>query len=467
MKRKPPPILIILVIVVLLIAGGVWYFSNNPAAWQQTMNDFGLSAAAKNDKALTASGFIELTQINIAAEMGGRIKTIAVDKGDVVEVGEVLVELDAGLIDAEMEQARAQIELAQAQLAQLKAGAPETEIAVAAAAIPLAQAQQAAAHQAWQDAILLRDNPQQLNAQIDAVYSQINLLELQLEQAAYIRDAAELSEGLGKQFWEKTQKGIDWSFTIPGLGKKSGHYSFPEGDKQQASVAWNLNSMQVWDSWIDLENIKNSRDAAKSTLRTLLDLRNNPLEAELKVTQAGAEYEAQTAAVDVAKANLDLIKAGPTDEQIAMLESQVAQSKSRLETLQTQREKQTLLSPIAGKVMERVAHEGEVAVPGAALLTVAQPEKVTLTVYVPEADYGRLRQNQKVDVYVDSYPDEAFSGLITAIGNEAEFTPKNVQTKEERVSTVYAIKITLSNDDGRLKPGMPADAVFVEALAEK
>ncbi len=466
MKHKPSPILIILVVVALLVGGGAWYFSNNPAAWQQAMSDFGLSAGDKNDNALTASGFIELTRINIAAEMGGRIETITVDKGDAVEIGEPLVELDASLIDAEMEQVRAQIALAQAQLAQLQAGAPETEIAVVAATIPLARAQQDAAHQAWQDAILLRDNPQQLNAQIDAAYSQIELLELQMEQATYIREAAELGEGLGEKFWEKTQKGIDWSFTIPGLGKKSGHYSFPEGDKQQASVEWNLASMQVWETWVDWENAKNSRDAAKNTLRTLLDLRNNPLEADLKVTQAGAEYEAKTAAVDVARSNLALIKAGPTDEQIALLESQVSQFESRLETLQTQREKQTLFSPIAGKVIERVAHQGEVAVPGAALLTVAKPEKVTLTVYVPEADYGRLRQNQKVEVYVDSYPDEPFLGIITAIGSEAEFTPKNVQTKEERVSTVYAIKVTLPNDDGRLKPGMPADAVFIEAMSK-
>ncbi|OQY26730.1 MAG: hypothetical protein B6243_13820 [Anaerolineaceae bacterium 4572_5.2] len=396
--------------------------------------------------------------------MGGRIETITVDKGDAIEMEQPLLQLDTSLIDAEISQAEAEISLAQAQLAQLKAGAPEAEVAVVAATIPLAQAQQAAAQQAWQDAILLRDNPQELNAQIDAVYSQIEMLELQMEQAAYIREAAELGEGLGEEFWATTQKGIDWSFTIPGIGKKSGHYSFLEGDKQQASVEWNLASMQVWETWVDWENAKNSRNSAQSALHTLLDLRDNPLEAEIKVTQVGAEYEAKTVAVDVAKSNLNLIKAGPADEQIALLESQVSQSESRLETLKTQREKQTLLSPIAGTVMERVAHKGEVAVPGAALLTVARPEKVTLTVYVPESDYGRLRQNQKVEVYVDSYPDEPFPGSITAIGSEAEFTPKNVQTKEERVSTVYAIKVTLPNDDGRLKPGMPADAVFVEAI---
>jgi len=83
---------------------------------------------------------------------------------------------------------------------------------------------------------------------------------------------------------------------------------------------------------------------------------------------------------------------------------------------------------------------------------------------VSEADYGRLRQGQRADVQVDSFPDETFVGVITRISDEAEFTPKNVQTQDERVSLVYAVKITIPNESHRLKPGVPADVVFVEAL---
>ncbi len=79
------------------------------------------------------------------------------------------------------------------------------------------------------------------------------------------------------------------------------------------------------------------------------------------------------------------------------------------------------------------------------------------------ADYGRLQQGQTVNVQVDSFPGETFPGVITRISNEAEFTPKNVQTQEERVSLVYAIKITIPNESHQLKPGVPADVVFVEA----
>lgn len=102
------------------------------------------------------------------------------------------------------------------------------------------------------------------------------------------------------------------------------------------------------------------------------------------------------------------------------------------------------------------------ATPGAPLLTLADLTQVTLTVYVPEPDVDIVQVRQAVQVLVDSFPGEAFSGHISYISAEAEFTPKNVQTKAERVNTVFAVKITLDNNDQRLKPGMPADAILAE-----
>jgi multidrug resistance efflux pump len=114
----------------------------------------------------------------------------------------------------------------------------------------------------------------------------------------------------------------------------------------------------------------------------------------------------------------------------------------------------------------RSRHPGEVALPGNAILTVAGLSRLTLTVYVSAADYGRLREGQAVEVVVDSFPEQTFPGTIIRISDEAEFTPKNVQTREERVNLVYAIKIALPNESSQLKPGMPADVSFSSALAE-
>jgi HlyD family secretion protein len=180
------------------------------------------------------------------------------------------------------------------------------------------------------------------------------------------------------------------------------------------------------------------------------------------VNQAEAAYQAALAEVDVAQAQADMLKAGARSEHVAIVEAQVLQSQAALASLAVQKDKHTLTAPTDGWVVKRVAHEGEMAVPGMSLLTLADLSSVTLTVYVPEPDMGKLSLGQEVDVFVDSFPGEAFTGHITFINNEAEFTPKNVQTREERVNTVFAVKIKLDNPTQKLKPGMPADAVLAQ-----
>jgi HlyD family secretion protein len=118
-----------------------------------------------------------------------------------------------------------------------------------------------------------------------------------------------------------------------------------------------------------------------------------------------------------------------------------------------------LAAPVGGIILERTIHAGELAAPGAPLLTLANLDEVTLTVYVPEAELGQVSLGQTVEVTVDAYED-AFTGQVSHIASRAEFTPKNVQTQEERVHMVFAVKIRLDNADHRLKPGMPADAAF-------
>ena len=88
---------------------------------------------------------------------------------------------------------------------------------------------------------------------------------------------------------------------------------------------------------------------------------------------------------------------------------------------------------------------------------------MTITVYLPENQYGRVRIGDHANVEVDSFPDEVFAAEVVRIADEAEFTPRNVQTEEERQTTVYAIELRLTSGTGQLKPGMPADVVFTEA----
>lgn len=465
MKQRIVPIIIVLIIIGAL-AGGYWYFTENPKEFTRLQVDLGLITQEEATGVESASGFIEAEEINAASELGGRITKIMVEEGDFVSAGDVLVELDTDLLAAQMAQAEAGIDTANAQLDKINAGVREEEIARAKAAVVVAEAKAEAAKVEWDNAILLRDNPQELDMKIDMAQNALKLANLQIELLIPLKDAAEAMHALGQQNWERAYEGIDWSVTLPNGMVKSGHKDFKEGFKQEAGVAWNMMGADRWEAWVDLNSAVVQRDDAQATLNDLIRLRNDPQEAQVKVEQAEAAHNAALAEVDVAQAQVGKLKAGARAEQVAIAEAQVQQAKASVASLAVQYDKHTLAAPADGWVVKRVAHEGEMATPGMSLLTLADLSNVTLTVYVPEPDIGKLSLGQEVDVFVDSFPGEAFTGHITFINDEAEFTPKNVQTKEERVNTVFAVKIKLDNLDQKLKPGMPADAILSQGQPE-
>jgi multidrug resistance efflux pump len=115
---------------------------------------------------------------------------------------------------------------------------------------------------------------------------------------------------------------------------------------------------------------------------------------------------------------------------------------------------------IDGLVLDRLVEPGEIAAPGTPLVTLIDPADLTLTVYVAEDRYGQIALGQTYPVTVDSFPGQTFQGTVTYIANQAEFTPRNVQTTDSRKNTVFAIRLDLPPSDGKLKPGMPADVHF-------
>lgn len=120
----------------------------------------------------------------------------------------------------------------------------------------------------------------------------------------------------------------------------------------------------------------------------------------------------------------------------------------------------TVVSPLSGTASLRLAEAGELVGVGTGLYVIADLSLVHLTIYVSESDLGRISIGQEADVRVDSYPDRPFLGKVASIAQEAEFTPKNVQTKDERVKLVFGVKIDIPNPEGILKPGMSADATL-------
>jgi HlyD family secretion protein len=120
-----------------------------------------------------------------------------------------------------------------------------------------------------------------------------------------------------------------------------------------------------------------------------------------------------------------------------------------------------IASPIDGVVLEKNLEVGEIVFPGTPVLTVADIRETWIRIYINERQLGRVKLGQKADITVDSFPDKKFAGKVVSISNKAEFTPKTIQTKDERVKLMFAVKIAVPNQNQELKPGMPADAYII------
>lgn len=135
-------------------------------------------------------------------------------------------------------------------------------------------------------------------------------------------------------------------------------------------------------------------------------------------------------------------------------------SLSRLMEAEAELRELKIYSPLDGVVLSRNVEKGEVVNQGNSLFVIIDPNRVYVKVYVPEPEIGKLKLGLPARVYIDAYPDKYFNGKITKIYEQAEFTPKNVETKEERVKLVFGVEVSLENPEGLLKPGMPADVVI-------
>ena len=151
-------------------------------------------------------------------------------------------------------------------------------------------------------------------------------------------------------------------------------------------------------------------------------------------------------------------KAGSRQQEIQGAKADRDVQDARVQQLQQQIADATIVSPVAGLVTEKIAEPGELLAAGAPILVVTDLAQPGLTVYVAEPDLGKIKLGAPVTVTTDGH--ETRQGKVTFVASQAEFTPKNVQTRDERVKLVYRVKVGLENADGLFKPGMPAEARF-------
>ena len=200
-------------------------------------------------------------------------------------------------------------------------------------------------------------------------------------------------------------------------------------------------------------------DAARRDLKRLSGLAERGSATEKSRDDAATRHEVAERAVAAARAQLDKLVAGPRRQEIEAARAQRASAEAMVAGVEQQIVDATVSAPTGGVITRRVAEPGEVLPPGATLAVLTDLARPWLTVWIDEPNLSRVTLGQKVAVRVDGR-NESFEGTVSFISPVAEFTPKNVQTPDERAKLVFRVKVALDNSDGTFKPGMPADAHF-------
>jgi membrane fusion protein YbhG len=358
---------------------------------------------------LRVSGNIEVTDARLGFKSAGRLETCFVEEGDTVSKGKLLAQLENQDQTIGLHLAQANLAKAASMLAELEAGSRPQEIQLA-------------------------------NARV------ISARQLVLE----------LTRGSRTQEIETARSDLDTALAEA----KSAQTQLVQAkeDHDRFSTLYKTNSASLRDfevyrtQYQVAQNKLVQANARVNTARQALSLRKEGPRTE--------EIERAKATLAQAEAEYALVKTGPRKEKIDQARSQVAVAEQGVNQAEQQLYDTRLFAPMQGVILTRSAEPGEYLTPSSPVLTLGALNRPWLKAFINEKDLGRIRLKDKVTVTVDSFPDKQFTGVVSFISSQAEFTPKSVQTFEERVKLMFRIKITLANPDGELKPGMPADALI-------
>lgn len=206
------------------------------------------------------------------------------------------------------------------------------------------------------------------------------------------------------------------------------------------------------------EEAQTAYDAAQARLARLEQ--QAPAAAEAELAQARAELEAARAGLEAAQAARREVQGGAGEATLAAAQAAVAQAAAELQAAQAQVDRLELWAPMDGLLLTWSVRRGELVLPGWPVGELADLHTLRARVYLPEAELGRAAVGDQVWLMVDGMPEREFSGRVQRIATEAEFTPRNVQTPEERTILAYEVIIQVPNPQALLKPGLPVDVRF-------
>ncbi|MDR7420249.1 MAG: efflux RND transporter periplasmic adaptor subunit [Armatimonadota bacterium] len=393
--------------------------------------------------ALRAWGTIEATEVNVASKVPGRITQLLVDEGAEVTAGQVVARLDAAEMDAMLAQARATVAAAQARLTMAER-ALRAQRNQASAAVAQAEAQiQAARARVPQAEIAQTWQAQIVTAQVEQASAQVAAAEHAVDVARANTAAIEASLVRAQQDLQRVEQLYrDGAVGAQQVDAAQAQVKALRAQRDAAAAHEAVAARQVRQAHAALQ--------AAETNRLQVELRAQDASiADAQMRQAQAGLRAALVAYDVVSQR---------EQEVVAARAQLAQAQATLRLTQAQYDNTILRAPAAGLVITKSAEIGDVVAAGQRLFAIARLDRVWLRVFVSEPDLPHVRVGQPTAVYVDAFPGRPFAGTVSEISQQAEFTPRNVQTREERVKLVFGVKIMLENPERFLKPGMPADA---------
>jgi HlyD family secretion protein len=359
------------------------------------------------DNRIVVSGNIELNEVNIAFKTAGRLIERTVDEGDPVKKGQIIARLDRDQVMAQRAAQVAAIQSAESQLAQAQTAVQ------------------------WQKQTLSADIE---TRQADLASNEARLSELKngarpqekLDAQAAV-DAAQAELQRAQRDWDRAQKLY-----------KDDDISTAQFDQYRSR----------WESATAAVNSAKERQA--------LVLAGPRVE---QVTAAAGQVQRARGALKTAEANS--LESKRREQEIAARRADIERAKATLALIDSQLADTVAVSPVDGVVLVKSADVGEVLAPGTTIVTVGDIEHPWLRGYINETELGKVKLGSPVKVTTDSYKGKTYNGKVTFISSEAEFTPKQIQTQQERVKLVYRVKIELDNSSRELKSNMPADGEIV------
>jgi len=346
---------------------------------------------------LRLPGTVEVQEVRLASKVGGRVADVMVREGQIVKPGQELVRFDMPEMEAQREQMQAKLVAAEADLRKARNGPRYPELDEARAAAEAAEARLSRLVKGWRD-------EEKRQARADLETAEADLVQAQKEFARI--------ESL--------------------LGKAGGTVSQTEVDLARAS--------------------RSRHQGRVNSAKARVDMMNEGSRKE-DIAEAEAEHRKL-------KARHDLLKLGTREEEVALAEATVAEIKARVKEIDVQLREAVVRAPELAVVEVLSVRKGDVLPPNQPIGRVLRADDLWVKVYVPETELAKVRLNEVVEVTVDGYPGRKFEGVVEQIATASEFTPRNVQSVDERRHQVFAIKVRVADPGGIFKSGMAAEVIM-------